>query len=141
MNELYYVSLFHSYLATALIEQGKLEEAEPLIVQALKISRSRHISPCIGFALVALGHLRLARAFIQKAQNVRHTTATGYSKKQFDHLLSRARTTLQHALTFDGLESDTTLHGQLLLAKIFLMLGETEKASESSKKSIRRSSC
>ncbi|MGH2507333.1 MAG: tetratricopeptide repeat protein, partial [Ktedonobacteraceae bacterium] len=56
-SELFYTSIIHSYLATALIEQGKLDEAKPLLVQALKISHSQHIAPCTGFALVVLGQL------------------------------------------------------------------------------------
>ena len=61
MGELFYTSLFHSYLATALIEQGKLDEAKPMLMQALKISHSTRIAPCTGFALMVLGQLRFAQ--------------------------------------------------------------------------------
>lgn len=137
MNEPFYISLLHSYIATALIEQGKLNEAKPLLIQALRISRSKHISPCIGFALVALGHLRLIRALASNVQNHNSPgTQNGHPKKLFKHLLLRARTTLQHALTFDGLEADTVLNGQLLLAKIALLLGELENAHDLATKAL-----
>ena len=136
VSDLFYISLFSSYVATALIEQGKLDEAQPLLIQALKISRSKQISPCIGFALVALGQLRLARALdcesgLSRARRNRPT-------RLFIHLLARARTTLRRALTFDGLEADTLLEGQLLLARIALLLGERENARELAMKALEQ---
>ncbi len=123
------MSLFSSYVATALIEQGKLDEAVPMLIQALKISRSSHIAPCIGFAMVALGQLRLARILASSLQNNKpYNMHKNRSKKPIEHLLFRTRNTLQRALTFNGLEADTILNGQLLLAKIALSLGETGKA-------------
>lgn len=136
MNEPFYISLLHSYLATVLIEQEAFEDAESMLIQALKISRFQHISPCTGFALVALGHLRLVRAI---ANNVHahslSSTQKGHSKR-FHKLLLRARTTLQRALTFDGLEADTVLNGQLFLAKIALLLGELENAHDLATKAL-----
>lgn len=132
VNDLFYISLFSSYIATALIEQGKLNEAEPLLIKALKIGHSRHIAPCIGFALVALGHLRLARAL---ASRIKNNSSYG-AKKSFEHLILRARTTFQHALTFEGLEADTVINGQLLLARIALLLGEAENAHHEALKAL-----
>ena len=40
------------------------------------------------------------------------------------------------ALTFDGLETDTMLNGQLLLARIALLLGETKKAYDLASKAL-----
>ncbi|HEX7737890.1 MAG TPA: tetratricopeptide repeat protein, partial [Ktedonobacteraceae bacterium] len=137
VNDLFYVSLLSTYLATAFIEQGDLEKAEPLLVRALKIGHSRHIAPCIGFALVALGHLRLARALTNNMQNSRvYNLQKNDSKKQFEHLLLRAQYTLHRALTFDGLEADTVLNGQLLLTRIALLLSETENAHKQAEKAL-----
>lgn len=116
VSDPFYISLLQSYVATALIEQGKLKEAEPLLLRSLKIGRSRHIAFCIGFALVALGHLRLSRAFVNR------------TKASFAHLLKRSQKTFQRALTFEGLEADTVLDGKLFLAKIAFLLDELDKA-------------
>jgi DNA-binding SARP family transcriptional activator len=137
VNDLFYISLFCSYVATALIEQGKLDQAEPLLSQALKISHSKHISPCAGFALITLGYLRVTRALAGKKQGTALSNAQGgNTKKLFKHLLLRARTTLHHALLFDGLEADTVLNGRLLLARIALLLGETESAQDLAAKAL-----
>ncbi len=50
--------------------------------------------------------------------------------------MRRARTTLQRALTFDGLEADTILTGQLLLARIAFLLGELEQARTLAEKAL-----
>jgi len=131
VNDFFYISLFCSYAAMSLIEQGKLKQAEPLLTRALKISHSKRISPCIGFALLTLGYLRIARALTsgKQATNLSNSR-NGSAKKLFKHLLLRARITLQHALMFDGLEADAVLSGRLLLAKIALLLGEMENAHD-----------
>ena len=129
VNDSFYISLFSSYIATSLIEQGKLDETKPMLIQALKISHTKRIAPCTGFALMALGHLRFAHALANKVQNNKMlSNEKEYIKHSSKHLLLRARTTLLHALNFDGLESDIMLNGQLLLAKIALLVGETESA-------------
>ncbi|MGH2481698.1 MAG: tetratricopeptide repeat protein, partial [Ktedonobacteraceae bacterium] len=131
MGELFYTSLYYSYVATALIEQGKLDEAQPLLVQALKISHSTRIAPCTGFALVVLGQLRFARA--QAANLPLHDVSQQelhQAQLRFEKLLLRARATLRLALTYDGLEADVRLDGQLLLARIAFLLEETEQAHE-----------
>lgn len=138
-NELFYASLFRSYLAIALIEQGKLDEAEDSLTQALKISHILHIAPCAGFALIALGHFRFARALASRIPQ--RSVASVHKQrptKPFEHLLQRAQVTLQHALTFHGLEADTLLHGQLLLARIALLLGEIEYARDLAAKALEK---
>jgi len=117
------MSLFSTYLATALIEQGNSKKPVTVLKQALRISRSRHIAPCIGFALLALGQLRLARALASTLHQQRDS-------EEFVQLLRRARQTLQRALTYDGLETDMILSGQLMLARIALLLDERATAEE-----------
>lgn len=137
MGELFYIGLFHSYVATALIEQGRLNDAEPLLIRALRISRSRHIAPCIGFALVAVGHLRLARVLAGERQMNRLRGSQNGRKNQWrQRLLLQARNTLLHALHFEGLEVDTVLQGKLLLSNIALLLGEVEGAYELAGKAL-----
>lgn len=141
MGELFYTSLYHSYLATALIEQGKLDEAQPLLMQALKISRSKRIAPCTGFALVALGQLRFARA--QAAHLSLHDVAPeelDEAQAKVEKLLRRARATLRLALTFEGLEADVRLDGQLLLARVAFLLDEAEQANEMATRALEEAS-
>ena len=121
-NELFYISLFSTYIAMALIEQGKLDEAAPLLLHALKVSRSHHISPCIGFALVALGQWRLARAIAtEQGTSLFTNDQQNCAKNPIEQLLLRAQTTIERALTFNGLEADAVLQGQLLLTRIALL--------------------
>lgn len=138
MNELFYISLFNSYVATALIEQGKLDKAKPLLVQALKISRSQRISPCTGFALVTLGQLHLAQALANDLpENETSQVGPRVVRKRLTWLLRRARGTLQRALAYDGLEADVKLNAQLLLARIALLLDETAQAHELASKALK----
>lgn len=131
MSEPFYTSLFHSYVATALIEQGKLDEAQAPLVQALRISHAKQIAPCTGFALAALGRLRFSRALAaDRPQHELDKEASQEVREHVDYLLCRARTTLQRALTYDGLEADVRLDAQLLLGRIALMLDESELARE-----------
>jgi hypothetical protein len=63
-------------------------------------------------ALVALGNLRIAQAKATRATRD----------------LKRARGSLQHALTLQGLEVETRVRGQLALAEVFLLMGQREAA-------------
>lgn len=130
VNDPFYISLLHTYLAVAFLEQGKLAEARPLLVQALKVSRSKHIMPCIGLALVALGRLHLAEALSHDRQG-KHGP-TGARKKSektiYRRLLHRARVSLERALTYEGLETETRSDGQLALTEVALLSGDLEDA-------------
>ncbi|HEY1348671.1 MAG TPA: DUF6788 family protein [Ktedonobacteraceae bacterium] len=132
VNDLFYVSLFHSYIAMALIDEGNLKDARGAIARSLKVSRSRRIAPCMGFAFAALGHLHLAYALTDETEHNKPLFKARHkrSSKFLIHFLLKARTTLQRALTFDGLEADTILNGQLLLARISLLLDEMETAHD-----------
>jgi tetratricopeptide (TPR) repeat protein len=133
----FYTSLLQSYVVTALIEQGKLNEAEPLLLQSLKISHSRHIAFCTGFALTALGHLRFARAFASRLVNFQGNNAQEKRKKNlFKNLLLKAQATFQRALTFEGLEADIILDGQLSLAEIAFHLDEIDNACSLATKAL-----
>ncbi len=99
INDPIYISLLHSYLAIIMQDQGKLDEAELSLSQALKISRGMNFTPCVGIALVALGHLRITQAMVDKQNN--HLLPEMQKRQHLassTHLLQRARTSLQRAL-------------------------------------------
>ena len=108
-----------SYLANVLQEQGKLSEAKTVLQHALKIGRSTHVPSCISYALTVLGHLRLAQA---KYAKVSQLNTLPLDKQNL--MLQRAKKTLQHALTFKGLEADTRTEDRLALAQAYLELNE-----------------
>ena len=90
-----------------------------------------NVSPCFGVALVALGHLRISEANASQGNN---SSSPEMSKQRnsssYTHLLKRARTALQRALTLEGLEAETKTEGQLALAQVSLFLGEIDIAQQ-----------
>ena len=120
INDKVYMSLWNTVLAIALQQQGKLIEAGTCLGRSLATARSMQNAPCIGFALVALGNLRITQA-----------RATDKTKKEIGtHYLVRARATLWHALALDGLEAETRTEGQLAQAQALLLLGELDVAQQ-----------
>ena len=115
------VSLWYGYLAEALQEQGKLGEAASALCRALMIGRTTNFTPCIGFALVALGKLRIA----QTAENNHRQQLTSSR-----HLIIRAKASLQRALALEGLEAETRTEGQIALARATFLLGEINSAHQ-----------
>jgi predicted ATPase len=109
-----YVSLWNSDLAGVFLAQGKLVDAQVCVGRALTIGRAIRNTPCLGLALVALANLRIAQAEAETTRAMRD--------------LKRARGSLQHALSLQGLEVETRVRGQLALAKVFLLMGKREAA-------------
>jgi tetratricopeptide (TPR) repeat protein len=112
-NDREYLSLWNADLATILLEQGDLAGAVVCVGQALTIGRAIHNAPCIGYALVILGHLRIAQAKARQQDTI---------------ILTHARRSLWHALALPGLEAETRTRGRLALAQVSLLLGEREAA-------------
>jgi serine/threonine protein kinase/tetratricopeptide (TPR) repeat protein len=107
-------------LATTLRDQGRLTEAEYHLYRAICVGRKVSNIPCIGFALVELGNLRIAQVL---------TIADEQDETRI-RLLKRARGTLHHALAFQELEAETRTEGRLALAQAELLLGEVEIAHQ-----------
>ncbi len=118
VNDPVYASVFYASLSTSLSEQGKNLEARKSIYCSLSTSRSMHIAPCIGFALIALGSMYIVRAVAIE------------SDKERIRLLRRAKVTVQRCLSLEEIEAETKTEGKLLLAQVALMLGETEAAQQ-----------
>lgn len=109
-----YVSLWNADLAGVLLAVGKIEDAEVCVGRALMTARAMHNAPCLGLALVTLGHVRIARAKAGTNVEVRD--------------LKRARGSLRRALALPGLEVETRVRGQLALAEVSLLMGHKEVA-------------
>ena len=118
INDPSYISLWHSYLAAALCDQGKLQGAADMLRRALGVSRTARLADCAGFALGVLGSLRLAQvqAPEQAPADVRQ------------HLLRRAKSALEHARAMEGLEAETDIEVQGTLAQVALQQGDLEGA-------------
>ncbi|MHB8599061.1 MAG: DUF6788 family protein [Ktedonobacteraceae bacterium] len=127
-----YMSMLHANLALTLVDQGKFEEAKLSVHSSLTIGRTMDNIPCISTSLVALGYLRFVQAIeIREVQNTNEKEKSILnSEAKQKRLLRRARTALEHALSLEGLESDTRIEGQLILANILLYLFEINKAHQ-----------
>jgi len=113
-------------------DQGKLNEAKSSLHQALTISRAMNITPCIGFALVALGHLHIAQAIAGQEKDSDSPGTVKQGDASYARLLKLARTALRRALALEGLEAETRTEGQLALARASFLLGEMDTARQQS---------
>nr|MBA2288255.1 AAA family ATPase [Ktedonobacteraceae bacterium] len=64
INDQAYVSMWHAYLAPVLQDLDRLADAEACIFRALTVGRAINNTPCVGLALVALGHMRIAQMML-----------------------------------------------------------------------------
>jgi predicted ATPase/DNA-binding SARP family transcriptional activator len=129
-------SLQHGYLSSVIQDQGKLDEAQTSLLEALKIGRVMNIIPCIGFALVILGRLRISQATDSRDSNHLPDALNRQQNYSSANLLQRARTSLQRALAFEGLEAETRTEGHLALAQATFLLGEIDTAQQQVKQVI-----
>jgi predicted ATPase/DNA-binding SARP family transcriptional activator len=126
VNDTALVSNWCSYLATYLQEQNRLSEAKVVLCRALRISSSMRITPYMGIALVALGSMRIHQALnLEVAEKSSASQSPAIVK-----MLRRAKKSLSHALALEGIEAETRVEGQLLLAQTSLLLGEPDLAYE-----------
>jgi serine/threonine protein kinase/tetratricopeptide (TPR) repeat protein len=125
MKDLFYTSLFHGYVAMALIDQGQLEQAKRLLLPALQISRAQRLVQCSAFALVVLAHLHIARA---RASHGQPEIAHGW--------LVRARLSLQRALVSGKEEAELRIEGCLALAEVLFLSGNLEAAEQQARTAL-----
>ncbi len=130
INDPVYASLFYSFLATVAQDQGKINEAKTALCQALRISRAMSITPCIGVALVALGHLHIAQALAAQENDSDSPGTVKQGSASSTRLLKLSRTALQRALALEGLEAEARTEGQLALAQASFLLGEIDTAQQ-----------
>ncbi|MDQ6662243.1 MAG: tetratricopeptide repeat protein, partial [Chloroflexota bacterium] len=124
VNDQIYVSLWNVYLAAVLQVQGKIPEAKACIQRALILGRSMHNEPCIGFALIALGQMRLVQALMLQNES------DFIDEQKRKRYLFSAQRNVERALALEGLEVEIRNEGQLTLAKVYLLLGNLERAQQ-----------
>jgi len=129
INDQVYISLWKAALALLLQNQNKISEAAACIRHSLAIGRAMNIAPCIGLSLVTLGNMRVmqALAYEEHTNKLPKAVRRGRANAR-THLLRSARTNLQRALTFEGIEVETRTEGQLTLAQVSLLEGEPKIA-------------
>jgi predicted ATPase len=113
-----YMSRWNVGLGRVLQAERKFEDAIHYLALGLRIGRAMHNHPCISNALVAIANMRIAQA---KLHDPQLTHLHG-------RLLANARRLVERALGLDGIEAETRLNGQLMLAHIALLLGNTAQA-------------
>ncbi|HEY6411084.1 MAG TPA: tetratricopeptide repeat protein, partial [Ktedonobacteraceae bacterium] len=131
-NDQVYLSTWNAELAAVYLDQGRLEsqvEAGMCIGRALMIGRAMRNDPCIGYALVALGNLRIVQARGAGEDEPRpYGDGDGQGWHGRRRYLARANKTLQRALTFGRLEAGARSRGQLALAQVNFLQGDIERA-------------
>ncbi|HLZ81111.1 MAG TPA: tetratricopeptide repeat protein, partial [Ktedonobacteraceae bacterium] len=126
-NDQVYLSTWNAELATVYQDQGRLAGAGMYIGRALMIGRAMRNDPCIGYALVAVGNLRIAQAR-EAGDDEPRPYGRSVGRHGRERFLARAKKSLQRALTFDRLEAGARNLGQLTLAQVNFLQGDTESA-------------
>jgi DNA-binding SARP family transcriptional activator len=127
-----YFCLWNAFLATILQRRMKSQEAVLSIRKALSVGASLNLPPCLGFALVALGNMRLTQAMYElahkpaQADKLLSRESIGERPR---YCLERARLILERALVME-LESETLIEGKLILTQVLLLLGKLPEASK-----------
>lgn len=132
INEVDQISWCNTALAVTLQDQGDLTGAAECIRRSLSIARSMKSTRNIGGALIALANLRIMQAITAGKLHHAGTSAenVSYSTALCTRLLMRAMSTLQRAVVFEGLETELVVEGQLILASIYFLLGDMERAKQ-----------
>lgn len=140
-NERDHTSWCNVSLATALQDQGNLQSAAESVRKALTVARSIKSSRCIGAALIALADLRTTQAiFICHLKEGVSSESVPLPSATCIRLLLKARSTVLHAITFEGLETDLVVEGRYILATIYYLLGNVEAARQEALKTIEEAS-
>ncbi len=117
------VSLWGIFLATALQELGNVITAHNLLLQVLINLRSRHVASYTGFALAALGNLRISQALLSSLDE------PNKQPRQI-RLHQQAIRALLRLVRLDGIEAETRTEGRLSLAQAEFMAGYAENAQQ-----------
>ncbi|GAC1682321.1 MAG: hypothetical protein PVS3B3_02640 [Ktedonobacteraceae bacterium] len=100
---------------------GYLRRAAVNLHRAIRVGRAIKNSRCIRFALVSLGDLRIVEAIIAcKLQPLENETRD-QSSVVSQRLLRRAKSTLQRAISQEGIEMETIIGCKLLLATVYFL--------------------
>jgi DNA-binding SARP family transcriptional activator len=123
-------------LAGTLQDLGNLQEASECLYRSLLLSRSMKSTRAIGSTLIALGDLRISQAVI--ACNLmgndidRSIAQLAHCKR----LLLRAKSTLERAVSVEGLEVESFVEAHLTLASAYYFLGDIQLAHQEALRSL-----
>jgi tetratricopeptide (TPR) repeat protein len=127
INDREHISWCSADLASVQRDLGKLSEAAASIYRAITTGRAIKSPRCTRYALVALADLRIIENIVtRKSQPSEKDT----SSVKHSHLLRRAKSTLQRAISPEGLEAEPRIGGKLLLATVDFLLGEVDAAMQ-----------
>ncbi len=118
------LSIGYTYLATVLQKQGRLIDAGVALRRSLAISRVMRIAPHTALALMTLGSIRIAQAMALSVEE----GSDACKSEEIKRNLKRAKKTLQHTLSLEGIEAETRTEARLMLAQAILLLGDVETA-------------
>ena len=136
-NEREHTSWCNVALAGALQDQGNLTGAAESIYRALTVARSIKSARCSGAALVALADLRVSQAIgTNYLEEGVQSEKVPISSARAIRLILRARSTVQHAISIEGLEMELVVEGHFVLANIYYLLGNMEDARLEALKTI-----
>ncbi len=130
INDRENTSWCHVALAAVQQDMGKMREAGISIQRAISIGRAIKSPRCIRHALVGLGDLRIVEATTTYKLPSAGSEENSQVSTSYQRLLLRAKSTLQRAVSLDGLEAEHIIDGKELMATLSFLLGELETAQQ-----------
>ncbi len=121
INDREHISWGCVVLADVQRDLGYLRESAMNLQRAIKVGRAIKNSRCIRFALVSLGDLRIVEAIIACKLQPLEMEKCRESSKTCQRLLLRAKSTLQRAISQEGVEMETIIDCKLLLATVYFL--------------------
>ncbi len=130
INDREHISWCLVLLADVQQDLGYLREAAINLHRAIRVGRTIKNSRCIRFALVSLGDLRIIEAIITcELQPVEFETRDK-SPLTCQRLLRRAKSTLQRAISQEGVEMEIIIDCKLLLTTIYFLCDDLDTAQQ-----------
>ncbi len=130
INDRELISWCSVLLAEVQQDLGYLREAAINLHRAIRVGRAIKNSRCIRFALVSLGDLRIVEAIITCKLQPMEFETRDQSSAACQRLLRRAKSTLQRAISQEGVEMETIIECKLLLATVYFLQNDLDTAQQ-----------
>ncbi|HEU5378163.1 MAG TPA: DUF6788 family protein [Ktedonobacteraceae bacterium] len=117
-------------LAAAQQDLGNARGALESIRRALAVGRSMESGIRVGFALVTLANWRATRAMMRSNLEAASLAPVAKLTPADQRLLYSALAAATHALNLEGIDAETQSIGQTVLAHIYYLLGDLERAQQ-----------